>query len=173
VTSRHCPCDWYSNYLSRPLMLNLPILIIIPMLASLTNNLDMELFWQEDDSLAFRVHLKPNQKLQYLNMDSTHTKPCLKAIPNGVLNRPAKPTTPLPTLADKSLDKIYPHHLEKLHQAGLLSKPIPTLSQERDRYLTSKTEGEKTDKRVRERGRQGQYSFVLDTLEHGQPQSTR
>jgi hypothetical protein len=32
VTSRHCPCNRYSNYLSRPLMLNLPILIIILML---------------------------------------------------------------------------------------------------------------------------------------------
>jgi hypothetical protein len=32
VTSRHCPCDRYSNYLSRPLMLILRILIIILML---------------------------------------------------------------------------------------------------------------------------------------------
>jgi hypothetical protein len=35
VTSRHCPCDRYSNYLSRPLMLILPILIIILMLEQL------------------------------------------------------------------------------------------------------------------------------------------
>jgi hypothetical protein len=39
VTSRHCPCDRYSNYLSRPHTLILPILIIILMLASLTNTL--------------------------------------------------------------------------------------------------------------------------------------
>jgi hypothetical protein len=32
VTSRHCPCDRYSNYLSRPHILILPILIIILML---------------------------------------------------------------------------------------------------------------------------------------------
>ena len=46
--------------------------------------LDMELHWNDKGKLNYRVHLKPNQQLKYLNRSSTHTNPCFKAIPHGV-----------------------------------------------------------------------------------------
>ena len=46
--------------------------------------LDMEFYWRQEE-LKFRVHLKPNQLLKYLNVGSTHTKPFFKAIPASVI----------------------------------------------------------------------------------------
>ncbi len=37
--------------------------------------------------LQFRVHLKPNKELKYLNQGSAHTKATFKTISNGVLRR--------------------------------------------------------------------------------------
>ena len=44
--------------------------------------LDLELFWNKNNELKFKEHVKENQKLKCLNSDSTHAKCCLKAIPN-------------------------------------------------------------------------------------------
>jgi hypothetical protein len=55
--------------------------------------LDMEMFWTENEERNFKVHLKPNQELKYLNRWSNHTKATFKAIPHGVLSRLAKLTT--------------------------------------------------------------------------------
>ena len=52
--------------------------------------LDMEMYWGKNGELLFRVHLKPNQELKYLNNDSSHPKHCFEAITKGVLNRLAK-----------------------------------------------------------------------------------
>ena len=38
--------------------------------------LHMELHWAPNNGLRFRVHLKPNQQLKYLNKGSSHTKAC-------------------------------------------------------------------------------------------------
>jgi len=55
--------------------------------------LDTELVWATNGNLQFRVHLKSNQQLKYLNADSIHTKACFKAIPSGVYKRLSKLTT--------------------------------------------------------------------------------
>jgi hypothetical protein len=89
---------------------------------------DMELFWSnEDDSLHFRVHLKPNQQLKYLNRDSTHTAACFKAIPTGVCYRLAKLTTVLPSNENRPLQDIYPLHFQRLKSANLIQS-TPTLA---------------------------------------------
>ena len=54
--------------------------------------LDLEMFWKKGE-LNHRVHLKENQKLKYLNRESSHTHACFKAIPNGVLGQLATITT--------------------------------------------------------------------------------
>jgi len=59
--------------------------------------LDMELYWTDQD-LRFKVHLKENQKLKYLNRGSAHMSACFQAIPSGVLGRLAK----LTSLTDES-----------------------------------------------------------------------
>ena len=55
--------------------------------------LDMEMSWNKSNELIFRVHLKPNQKLKYMNSDSTHLPSTFKAIPQGVLARLGKLTS--------------------------------------------------------------------------------
>ena len=45
--------------------------------------LDMELYWRNDE-LKFRVHIKPNQQIKYLNKGSAHTDATFDTIPTGV-----------------------------------------------------------------------------------------
>ena len=45
----------------------------------------MEMCWSEKGELQFRVHLKGNQQLKYLNKGSAHTEECFQVIPSGVL----------------------------------------------------------------------------------------
>lgn len=52
--------------------------------------LDMEMYWNKNRELQFQVHIKPNQKLKYLNNNSTHLPLVFKAIPSGVLERLGK-----------------------------------------------------------------------------------
>jgi hypothetical protein len=49
--------------------------------------LGMELFLSVSGALNFRVHLKENQHLKYLNRGSTHTRAVFASIPHGVLQR--------------------------------------------------------------------------------------
>ncbi len=55
--------------------------------------LDIEMYWSPEGNLQFRVHLKENQVLKYLNHGSTHTDACFAAIPTGVMKRLASLTT--------------------------------------------------------------------------------
>ena len=90
--------------------------------------LDTELYWDEDATLPFKVHLKPNQELKYLNMGSAHTPGCFKAITTGVCKRLAKLTTLNDKNKDKKLNELYPIHFKALKEAELTSEEeIPTL----------------------------------------------
>jgi hypothetical protein len=95
--------------------------------------LDMEMFWSTKGSLHFRVHLKPNQQLKYLNNGSAHTKACLKAILAGVCNRLAKLTTINEENHNLPLNKLYPQHFKALSNANLLFEEPPTLTKELER----------------------------------------
>jgi hypothetical protein len=122
----------------------------------------MELYWGLQDRLSFRVHLKPNQQLKYLNSDSTHTKACFKAIPAGVSTRLAKLTTLLESNANASLQHLYPLHFQKLASAGLVSQfEVPTLSQELLKYEASITAQAKSNKHQRMRDRARTLYFCI------------
>jgi hypothetical protein len=87
----------------------------------------MELFWRGED-LNFRVHMKPNQLLKYLNKGSAHTQACFKAIPHGVLRRLANLTSLNPETENTPMNKLYQHHCRALERAGLpVPKIYPTL----------------------------------------------
>ena len=88
--------------------------------------LDMEMFWNSQQ-LQFRVHLKENQKLQYLNKTSMHTNACIKAIPEGVYNRLGSLTTLTSNNKNKLVSEVYPTHYQKLQQANLIDGTPPTL----------------------------------------------
>ena len=89
--------------------------------------LDMELYWRES-ALEFRVHLKPNQQLKYLNRGSTHTSACFKAIPSGVIRRLTSLTSMTEENADKRINELYPEHAKALENAKLTTpEEYPTL----------------------------------------------
>ena len=90
--------------------------------------LDMEMFWNSTD-LNFRVHLKENQLLKYLNNGSAHTHACYKAIPQGVIGRLAKLTSHNDDTKDKKLNILYPEHAEALKKANLAPESYPTLEE--------------------------------------------
>ena len=61
---------------------------VIPKITKLTSNiksveskyflyLDLELYYSKMDILGFKVHLKDNQKLKYLNSESTYNIACI------------------------------------------------------------------------------------------------
>jgi hypothetical protein len=91
--------------------------------------LDMEMYWSVDNQLFFKVHLKPNQQLKYLNRGSTHTEACFKSIPSGVLKRLASLTTRTEDSEMKCLDKLYPLHASVLRSAKLIEGNFPTLGE--------------------------------------------
>jgi hypothetical protein len=72
--------------------------------------LDMEIYWSLEGNLQFRVHLKENQILKYLNRGSTHTEVCFAAIPTGVTKRLVSLTTRTDTSESMRMDELYPMH---------------------------------------------------------------
>jgi hypothetical protein len=89
--------------------------------------LDMEMYWSPKGNLQFRVHLKENQILKYLNRRSTHTEACFAAIPTGVMKRLASLTTRTDTSESMRMDKLYPMHTKALQTANLAPNIFPTL----------------------------------------------
>jgi hypothetical protein len=84
--------------------------------------------WMVDGDLQFGVYLKPGQELKYLNISSSYTPHCFKAITKGVFGCLAS----LTLLTDKSrymsIKDIYPQHT-KINLAGLAPKYIPMLQE--------------------------------------------
>mgnify|MGYP001787478984 FL=1 len=123
--------------------------------------LDTELIWSDEGDLQFQVHLKPNQQLKYLNSDSIHTKSCFKAIPAGVYKRLSKLTTITETNKDLQLDEIYPQHFQALKHAGLITKKIPTLTQQLQSNEQSKNNKQGKDKSNNKRNRSRTTYFCI------------
>ena len=88
--------------------------------------LDMEMYWNDRNHLKFQVHMKPNQKLKYMNGDSTHMPSTFRAIPSGVLGRLNKLTSKSKRLDKTTVDKIYPHHAQALRIAKIAPETFPT-----------------------------------------------
>jgi hypothetical protein len=89
----------------------------------------MELYWR-DKALAFKLHLKENQVLKYLNEGSCHISSCFKSIPHGVLRRLSILTSITPENKDKPLNELYPEHTKALEHAKLpVPKTYPTLQE--------------------------------------------
>ena len=89
----------------------------------------MEMYWNERQELKFQVHMKPNQKLKYLNGDSTHMPSTFRAIPNGVFGRLSKLTSRSKKLDDTPIDEIYPHHAKALKIAEIAPEKFPTFKE--------------------------------------------
>ena len=88
--------------------------------------------WNDRGELKFQVHLKPNQKLKYLNADSTHLPSTFKAIPAGVINRLSKLTSMTKARQNTTIDETYPHHAKALKISGIAPKKNPHLPRTRN-----------------------------------------
>jgi hypothetical protein len=89
--------------------------------------LDMEMYWSPEGILQFRVQLKENQVLKYLNRGSTHTDACFAAIPAGVMKRQGSLTTRTNKSELMRMDELYPAHAKALQTANLATNIFPTL----------------------------------------------
>ena len=69
----------------------------------------VELYWQQGH-LKFRIHLKPNQQLKYLNKGSTHTTAYLESIPHGVIQQLSILTLLTRDNENRLLNELYPKH---------------------------------------------------------------
>jgi len=117
--------------------------------------LDMEMYWNERHELKFQVHMKPNQKLKYLNSDSTHMPSTFRAIPSGVLGRLSRLTSKSKSLDNTTIDKVYPHHSRALQIAGIAPEKFPTFKEieiQQSKYSQDKkTEMKKAKEKKRKR----------------------
>ena len=94
-------------------------------------HLDAELVWADNRDAQFRVHLKPNQQLLWLNADSIHTnhvsKPSLWVSAKDCLNwQQSRKQTRIyhPTKSTHNTSKLCNRH------AGIVSKKVPTLTEQ-------------------------------------------
>ena len=111
--------------------------------------LDMEMYWNDRHDLKFQIYMKENQKLKYLNSDSTHMSSTFRAIPSGVLGRLSKLTSKNKKLDNTTIDKIYPLHADALKIAGIAPKIFPTffeLEKLRNKFTKSEQEMKKKAK---------------------------
>ena len=65
--------------------------------------------------------------MKYVGKESTHTLGTLCEIPSGVMNRLDKITSQKPSLHSESVDKVYPGHVNALHEARLASPNFLTM----------------------------------------------
>lgn len=83
--------------------------------------LDTGLYWNREE-LKFRVHLKFNKQLKYLNRSSTHPSNVFKAVPNSIIKRLAQLKSITTIKRNQIIGELYPGHVEALRHAGLNPK---------------------------------------------------
>ena len=88
--------------------------------------MDTELFWHKNE-LKFKVHVKPNQQLKYLNRSSTHLVHVFNAVPNAIIKRIAQLTSITATNRNQPIDELYPDHAKALKITGLNPRKYPML----------------------------------------------
>jgi len=123
--------------------------------------LDTELVWATNGNLQFWVHLEPNQQLKHPNADGIHTKACFKAIPSGVYKTLSELTKITETNKNLPLDKIYPQHFQALQHAGLVTKKVPTLTEQLLHNEEAKAAEQAEDNSNNERNRRRTACFCI------------
>jgi hypothetical protein len=83
--------------------------------------LDMEMSYDDDQSLCFGVFTKPGFQSKYLNIGSHHPIACKKALVRGASIRQASLTTRTASNENESLSEMYPVLTTALKKAGYLS----------------------------------------------------
>ena len=132
----------------------------------------MEMYWK-GEQLTFKVHMKENQVLKYLNKGSAHTSACFKSIPHGVLRRLSMLTSITPENKDTPLNHLYPEHTRALEHAQLpVPRTYPTLQESlneineraqqcQNQTDTADTADEQREKNKRERDKKCSIFFCI------------
>ena len=123
--------------------------------------LDMEMHWNDRGELKFQIYIKPNQKLKYLNSDSTHLPSTFRAIPKGVLERLCNLTSKSKQSERITIDKLYPLHCAALKTAGLAPKEFPTLLELRNFKKLRSTEEKEKEKSEKKKKQSRQTYFCI------------
>ena len=87
------------------------------------------MFWSSHGRLKFKVHIKPNQALKYLNRGSSHTNSCFKAIASGVFGRLTKLTSKSKKTMNSRINELYPLHAAALKLADLAPELFPKMKE--------------------------------------------
>ena len=87
------------------------------------------MYWSNRHDLKFQVHMKPNQKLKYLNSNSSHMPSTFRAILSGVLGWLSKLTSKSKKLDDTPIDEVYSHHSRALKISGIAPNKFPTFKE--------------------------------------------
>ena len=100
--------------------------------------LDMNMSFDVNQDLCFGIYMKPNFKLKYLNVGSTHHKASINTVPQGVTICLAGLTTITRTTRneDESLSIIYPDIYKALQASGYMrcNAQIPNLGKILDNH---------------------------------------
>jgi hypothetical protein len=123
----------------------------------------MEMFWLEERDLNFRVHIKPNQTITYLNSQSNHPGFIFKAIPSGVIQRLTKLTSINKLNENKKLDELYPIHFKALKNAMLWKSnwEVPYLSEINEQLKIKDNKTTLKIKKKSERERKKKVFFII------------
>ena len=97
--------------------------------------LDTTMEWDINGDLDFKVHLKPNSKIKYVNKTSDHLKLVIKEVKNGVLERLCKLTTMNEARRKIKIENMYPEHVRALREADLLQGECPTFGEIEERMI--------------------------------------
>ena len=96
--------------------------------------LDIYFYWNCYGELRFKVYMKPNQQLKYLNKGSFHTHHCFTAILYGVFGRLSRLTSKIKKNIRKSMEDLYPNHTKALEEARLFFSPVLHPTKRDQRY---------------------------------------
>ena len=77
--------------------------------------------------MKFRITLKPNQQLKYLNRSNTHLLHVFRAVPNVITKHSTQLTSITLINENRTIDKLYPGHARGLQNAGLTPMEYTTL----------------------------------------------
>lgn len=91
--------------------------------------LDTTMEWDINRDLDFKVHLKPNSKIKYVNKTLDHSKLVIKEVKNGVLERLCKLTTINEARRKEKIENIYLEYVKALRKADLLVGECPTFGE--------------------------------------------
>eukprot|EP00957_Ditylum_brightwellii_P161178 12272349-Ditylum_brightwellii.AAC.1 len=108
--------------------------------------LDMKMKW-ESNKLLIRMYRKEDQQLKYVDQQSTHMPTTFKSIATGVYTRLSRLTSYSDSIAENSINELYPDHAAALKTADLVGDKFPKLRKIWKDLANSAATGKKKKKR--------------------------